>query len=91
MGDGLHLAVALDAAGGTGQRPDASTVEVKGLTLAQIGNLAFTNNVELHELSERRFDAVVEAEGFGACVDDDSIIEQAAVAYLDLLASAPRA
>ena len=41
---------------GTGQRPDANTVEVKGLELAQVGHLAFSANVELHELSEHRFD-----------------------------------
>jgi ABC-2 type transport system ATP-binding protein len=50
------LLPALSAAGGTGQRPDATTVEVKGLDLAHVGHLAFANNVELHELSERRFD-----------------------------------
>ncbi|MCU1688902.1 MAG: type transport system ATP-binding protein [Jatrophihabitantaceae bacterium] len=50
------LLPALTSAGGTGQRPDANTVEVRGLDLAQIGHLAFTSNVELHELSERRFD-----------------------------------
>ena len=50
------LLPALSAAGGTGQRPDPGTVEVKGLAMAQIGHLAFVNNVELHELSERRFD-----------------------------------
>jgi ABC-2 type transport system ATP-binding protein len=50
----LHVAL-------TGQRiqveqPDPSTLRIRGLTSEQIGHLAFTNGVELHELRTERFD-----------------------------------
>jgi ABC-2 type transport system ATP-binding protein len=45
----------------TGQRiqveqPDDATLRIRGLTSEQIGHLAFTNGVELHELRTERFD-----------------------------------
>jgi ABC-2 type transport system ATP-binding protein len=45
----------------TGQRiqveqPDGATLRIRGLTSEQIGHLAFTNGVELHELRTERFD-----------------------------------
>ena len=35
---------------------DATAVRVKGLSIEQVGRLAFTGGVELHELSAQRFD-----------------------------------
>ena len=35
---------------------DATAVRVKGLSIEQLGHLAFTGGVELHELSAQRFD-----------------------------------
>ena len=43
-------------AGGNVERPDANTLRIKDLTLAQVGHAAFTAGVELHELSAQRFD-----------------------------------
>ena len=40
----------------TVEQPDAATLRVRGLTLEQIGHLAFVGGVELHELSLQRFD-----------------------------------
>ena len=37
-------------------RPDATTLRVRGLDIAHVGHLAFTAGVELHELSTEKFD-----------------------------------
>jgi ABC-2 type transport system ATP-binding protein len=50
------LAAALAAAGLEADRPDADTLRVRGGSAEQIGHLAFTSGVELHELSVQRFD-----------------------------------
>jgi ABC-2 type transport system ATP-binding protein len=50
------LVAALTQAGGSGERPDATTLRVKGLEIGHVGHLAFAAGVELHELSEDRFD-----------------------------------
>jgi ABC-2 type transport system ATP-binding protein len=52
--EALLAAVAGD--GATVQRPDANTLQVHGMSLAQVGNAAFSAGVELHELSAQRFD-----------------------------------
>jgi ABC-2 type transport system ATP-binding protein len=49
----------LDALAGQGlvvERPDPTTVQVRGVPVEQVGHLAFVNGIELHELSVRRFD-----------------------------------
>ena len=46
----------LSAHGITAQQSDPATLHLRGGTLAQVGNLAFAAGVELHELSEQRFD-----------------------------------
>jgi ABC-2 type transport system ATP-binding protein len=38
------------------EQADANTVRIKGLSVDQVGHLAFTAGVELHELSTQRFD-----------------------------------
>jgi ABC-2 type transport system ATP-binding protein len=38
------------------ERPDATSLRVRGAPVAQIGHLAFSAGVELHELTEQRFD-----------------------------------
>jgi ABC-2 type transport system ATP-binding protein len=38
------------------EQPDATTLRIKGLPIEQIGHLAHTAGVELHELSAQRFD-----------------------------------
>ena len=38
------------------QQVEADALQVRGLSCAQVGHLAFTAGVELHELSARRFD-----------------------------------
>jgi ABC-2 type transport system ATP-binding protein len=40
----------------TVEQPDASTLRIRGLTIEEVGRLAFTAGVELHELSRQRFD-----------------------------------
>ena len=50
------LGHAVAASGGTAEHSDPSTLQVRGLTLEQVGHLAFTAGVELHELSAQRFD-----------------------------------
>jgi ABC-2 type transport system ATP-binding protein len=50
------LVAALHQAGADHRQADAGTVQVRNLTLAQVGHLAFTSGVELHELSLQRFD-----------------------------------
>jgi ABC-2 type transport system ATP-binding protein len=50
------LGHAIAANGGTAEHSDATTLQIRGLTLEQVGHLAFANGVELHELSAQRFD-----------------------------------
>jgi ABC-2 type transport system ATP-binding protein len=50
------LAAALADAGYRPERPDAATLRVRGVDIAQVGHLAFTAGAELHELSTERFD-----------------------------------
>jgi ABC-2 type transport system ATP-binding protein len=38
------------------ERPDATSLRVRGAPVAQVGHLAFSAGVELHELTEQRFD-----------------------------------
>jgi ABC-2 type transport system ATP-binding protein len=38
------------------EQPDPETFRIRGLSLAEIGQLAFVGGVELHELSPQRFD-----------------------------------
>jgi ABC-2 type transport system ATP-binding protein len=70
------LAAALSGRAGSVHRPDANTLQVRGLELAEVGHLAFTTGVELHELSEQRFDLeelffalTSDAEATGAAAD----------------------
>ena len=49
-----ELAAALAAAGAQLSRPDPASLQVVGLTSDQIGELAFTNRILLHELSPQR-------------------------------------
>jgi ABC-2 type transport system ATP-binding protein len=51
-----ELSSALARAGLRGERSDANTLRVHTADLAQVGHLAFTANVELHELSLEKFD-----------------------------------
>jgi ABC-2 type transport system ATP-binding protein len=51
-----QLGAALAGLGRPAQQTDASTLRVQGIELAHVGHLAFTNGVELHELSLERFD-----------------------------------
>jgi ABC-2 type transport system ATP-binding protein len=50
------LVAAVSGEGVAVQRPDANTVQIHGLSLAQVGHAAFVAGVELHELSAQRFD-----------------------------------
>ena len=50
------LLEALATAGHHADRADATTLRVRGIDIAQVGHLAFTAGVELHELSTERFD-----------------------------------
>jgi ABC-2 type transport system ATP-binding protein len=50
------LGAAIAANGGFAQHEDAHTLQVRGMALDQVGHLAFTAGVELHELSARSFD-----------------------------------
>jgi len=50
------LIEALIAAGRRPDRADATTLRIRGIDIAQVGHLAFTAGVELHELSTERFD-----------------------------------
>jgi ABC-2 type transport system ATP-binding protein len=50
------LGHAIAANGGSAEHADPITLQVRGLTLEQVGHLAFVNGVELHELSTERFD-----------------------------------
>jgi ABC-2 type transport system ATP-binding protein len=50
------LVSALTSAGTQHQRPAPEIVQIRGLSLAQVGHLAFAAGVELHELSAQRFD-----------------------------------
>jgi ABC-2 type transport system ATP-binding protein len=52
------LVGALVARGVTPLQDDANTLRIPGIPLAQIGNLAYTEGIELHELSGQRFDLV---------------------------------
>jgi ABC-2 type transport system ATP-binding protein len=40
----------------TVEQPDPATLQIRGLTVEQVGHLAFTGGVELHELRTERFD-----------------------------------
>jgi ABC-2 type transport system ATP-binding protein len=50
------LGEAIAASGGSAQHLDPNVLEVRGLSLEQVGHLAFTAGVELHELSAHQFD-----------------------------------
>jgi ABC-2 type transport system ATP-binding protein len=50
------LGQAIAASGGFAEHVDPLTLSVRGLSLEQVGHLAFTAGVELHELSAHRFD-----------------------------------
>ena len=50
------LIEALAAAGHQPDRPDATTLRVRGIEMEHVGHLAFTAGVELHELSTEKFD-----------------------------------
>jgi ABC-2 type transport system ATP-binding protein len=50
------LVAALNSAGTQHQQPAPEVVQIRGLSLAQVGHLAFVAGVELHELSAQRFD-----------------------------------
>lgn len=50
------LIAALRARGVTPQQDDPTTLRIPGVPIAQVGNLAFTEGIELHELSGQRFD-----------------------------------
>jgi ABC-2 type transport system ATP-binding protein len=52
----VPLGEAIAAAGGFAQHTAPDALEVRGLPIEQIGHLAFTAGVELHELSTRTFD-----------------------------------
>jgi ABC-2 type transport system ATP-binding protein len=47
------LGEAIAASGGYAQHADDTMLEVRGLTIQQVGHLAFTAGVELHELSAK--------------------------------------
>ncbi|MGI8881087.1 MAG: ABC transporter ATP-binding protein [Jatrophihabitans sp.] len=51
-----QLADALSKAGKEVQRTDEDTVRVRSGDTAEVGHLAFTNGIELHELSVEKFD-----------------------------------
>jgi ABC-2 type transport system ATP-binding protein len=50
------LGEAIAANGGFAQHEDPTTLDIHGMSLEQVGHLAFTVGVELHELSTRGFD-----------------------------------
>ena len=50
------LVTALAQTGVPHRQADATTVQVRDMTLAQVGHLAFSAGVELHELSLQRYD-----------------------------------
>jgi ABC-2 type transport system ATP-binding protein len=50
------LVEALRRAGYQAEQPDGTTVRVRGVDMAEVGHLAFTAGVELHELRTERFD-----------------------------------
>jgi ABC-2 type transport system ATP-binding protein len=50
------LGEAIAAAGGSAQHTAPDALEVRGLPVEQVGHLAFSSGVELHELSTRTFD-----------------------------------
>jgi ABC-2 type transport system ATP-binding protein len=50
------LGEAIATSGGFAEHTDPNTLSVRGLSLEQIGHLAFAAGVELHELSAHRFD-----------------------------------
>ncbi|MCU1658798.1 MAG: type transport system ATP-binding protein [Pseudonocardiales bacterium] len=51
-----RLASELARRGVTPQQLDPGTLRIRGLSPAEVGHLAFTSGVELHELSTQRFD-----------------------------------
>jgi ABC-2 type transport system ATP-binding protein len=50
------LEAAARSAGGAVSTLDASTLQVRGMSAAEVGHLAFGNGIELHELSPQRQD-----------------------------------
>jgi ABC-2 type transport system ATP-binding protein len=52
----VPLGEAVAASGGFAQHTDPTTLQIRGLALEQVGHLAFTAGVELHELSGQSFD-----------------------------------
>jgi ABC-2 type transport system ATP-binding protein len=54
--DPAALHAALTGQPVTVEQPDTSTLRIRGLTIEQVGHVAFTAGVELHELSRQRFD-----------------------------------
>jgi len=54
--DVAELTAALGAQRIAAQQLDPNTFALRGATLAQVGHLAFTAGIELHELSAQRFD-----------------------------------
>ncbi len=52
----VPLGEAVAANGGFAQHTDPATLQIRGLSLEQVGHLAFTASVELHELSGQSFD-----------------------------------
>ncbi len=54
--DVAKLSTALAGEGLRAQQLDPATLELRGASLEQVGHLAFTAGVELHELSLQRFD-----------------------------------
>jgi len=50
------LGPAIAAQGGHAQQTDPTTLHVRGIPIEQVGHIAFTSGVELHELSAHRFD-----------------------------------
>ncbi|MDP9117622.1 MAG: ABC transporter ATP-binding protein [Actinomycetota bacterium] len=51
-----QLVATLAAHGASGQHVDPTTLSVRGLSVEQVGHLAFSAGVELHELTAQRFD-----------------------------------
>jgi ABC-2 type transport system ATP-binding protein len=54
--DPSRLRAALDGQPVSVEEPDPSTLRIRGLTIEEVGHLAFGAGVELHELSRQRYD-----------------------------------
>jgi ABC-2 type transport system ATP-binding protein len=50
------LAAALASSGVAAERPEPTTLQVRGASSDQIGHIAFVAGIELHELSSQRLD-----------------------------------